>query len=150
MDRGQSKEKIRQQIEKTVSDVNILNEEDTQVLFVTREEELDNLDIEGDDFIIYLSIKMNLNDVKTTKIIEPRVCNMKKPFVNLKDCSTSQRLVKQNTFSPEKKRTIISKKSIITNGTKIEKKTNTFEDSDSLSGSSTDTDDLELDFSSLR
>ena len=144
MDCGKSKEKIRQQIEKTVSNVNILNEEDTQVLFVTREEELDNLDIEEDDFIIYLSIKMKLNDEKTTKIIEPKVCNMKKP---LKDCSRSQ--VKQNTFSPEKKRTIISKKSI-TNGTKMEKKTNTFEDSDSLSGSSTDTDDLELDFSSLR
>lgn len=147
MDRGKSKEKIRQQIEKTVSNVNILNEEDTQVLFVTREEELDNLDIEEDDFIIYLSIKMKLNDEKTTKIIEPKVCNMKKP---LKDCSRSQGLVKQNTFSPEKKRTIISKKSIITNGTKMEKKTNTFEDSDSLSGSSTDTDDLELDFTSLR
>ena len=66
MDRGKSKEKIRQQIEKTVSNVNILNEEDTQVLFVTREEELDNLDIEEDDFIIYLSIKMKLNDEKTT------------------------------------------------------------------------------------
>ena len=149
MDRG-SEEKIRQQIEKTFSNVNELNKEDSQVVFVTQKEELDSLDIENDDVVLYLSIKMKLNDVKTTEIIEPSSCNMK-PTMNLSnDCNRSQGLVRQNTLSPEMKKSNISKKSIITNGPNMETKNDKFEDPDSLSGTSTDSDDSELDFSSLR
>ena len=58
-----SEEKIRKQIQKTLSKVNELNKEDSQVVFVTQEGELDSLDFEDDDVVLYLSIKMKLNDV---------------------------------------------------------------------------------------
>ena len=147
-----SEDKIRQQIQKTLSNVNELNKEDSQVVFVTQEGELDCLDVDDDDVVLYLSIKMTLNDVKTPEInTEPSSCNMK-PTVNpSNNCNQSQGLVKQNTLSPEKKKANISKKSI-TNGPNMETKNNQFEDPGSLSGTSTDSDDSdsELDFSSLR
>lgn len=144
-----SEEKIRKQIQKTLSKVNELNKEDSQVVFVTQEGELDSLDFEDDDVVLYLSIKMKLNDVKTPEIIEPSSCNMKLTVNSSNGCNRSQGLAKQNTLSPEKKETHISKKSI-TNGPYMETKNSQFEDPDSLSGSSTDSDDSELDFSSLR
>ena len=146
-----SEDKIKQQIQKTLSNVNDLNREDSQVVFVTQEGELDCLDVDDDDVVLYLSIKMKLNDVKTPEIIEPSSCNMKPTVKVSNDSNRSQGLVKQNTLSPEKKKTNISKKSI-TNGPNMETKNNQFEDPGSLSGTSTESDDSdsELDFSSLR
>ena len=170
MDQEQPEEKIRRQIEKTVSSVDDLIEENAQVIFVKEAEDLDRLDIEDDDFVIYLSIKMKLNNVKTPEINEPGICNMN-PATNITDCNNSQRLVKQNNlhslekkvsvskkesqnylFSPKKQKSNISKNLVITNVPKIEMKTNTFEESDtlSISSTSTDSDDLDLDFTSLR
>ena len=169
MDGDQSQEKIRQQIEKTVSNVD-WSEESAEVVFVTKEEELENLYIEDDDFVIYLSIKMKPKNSKTADV-KPAIYNMK-PIVNTNDCnkSHSQALVKQNTlhsmtrnvsvseskienqndpFSLEKQRPNISKKSNIMKPNKIETKGNKSE-SESDSMSSTDSDDLEIDFASLR
>ena len=146
-----SEDKIKQQIQKTLSNVNDLNKEDSQVVFVTQEGELDCLDVDDDDVVLYLSIKMKLNDVKTPEIIEPSSCFIKPTVKVSNDSNRSQGLVKQNTLSPEKKKTNISKKSI-TNGPNMETKNNQFEDPGSLSGTSTESDDSdsELDFSSLR
>ena len=166
MDQDQPEEKIRRHIEKTFSSVDDLIEEDAQVIFVKQAEDLDRLDIEDDDFVIYLSIKMKLNNVKTPEINEPGICKMN-PTANKTDCS--QRLMKQNNlhslekkvsvskkesqnylFSPQKQKSNISKNLVITNVPKIDMKTNTFEESDTLSSTSTDSDDLDLDFTSLR
>ena len=67
MDGDQSQEKIRQQIEKTVSNVD-WSEESAEVVFVTQEEELETLDIKDDDVVIYLSIKMKPKNSKTADV----------------------------------------------------------------------------------
>ena len=163
MDQDQPEEKIRRHIEKTVSSVDDLIEEDAQVVFVRQAEDLDTLDIEDDDFVIYLSIKMKLNNVITPEINEPETCNMK-PTMNITNCKESHRLMEQKNLnalesrngslsrkeSPPKKYSPKKQKANILKEPKIEAKRYTYEASDTLSSTSTDSDDLDLDFTSLR